>query len=180
MLECLKFDITWTGPTDGALCGLTEFWSGSSPHLQVLSPEDCMHAVSQGALAVECRAGDEATLQLLSELQDLDTALSCVAERAFLRKLVGALKCSFSNWRILQRPLITLRSHAVNIFYCCCWKRQKSSSCDAQMNLTQRVLFPSMRSFLQAWFRNEANTESFVQEKIYFMEVSCRNGGLAC
>ena len=50
-----------------------------------------MHAVSQGALAVECRAEDEATLQLLSELQDLDTALSCVAERAFLHKLVGAL-----------------------------------------------------------------------------------------
>ena len=93
-LECLKFDVTRTGPTDGALCGLTEFWSGSPHHSQVLSPEDCMHAVSQGALAVECRAGDEATLQMLSELQDLDTALSCVAERAFLRKLVGALTLS--------------------------------------------------------------------------------------
>ena len=49
-----------------------------------------MYAVSQGALAVECRAEDQATLQLLAELQDLDTALACVAERAFLRKLVGA------------------------------------------------------------------------------------------
>ena len=62
---------------------------------QVLSPEDCMHAVSQGALAVECRTGDEATLQLLSELQDLDSALACVAERAFLKKLVGTVKSDF-------------------------------------------------------------------------------------
>ena len=73
--------------------------------------------------------------------------------------------CSFYNWRILQRPLITLRSHAENLFYCCWWKREKSSSCDAQMNLTLRVWFPSTRSSLLAWFRNEANTESFVQGK---------------
>lgn len=56
---------------------------------EVLDPEDCMYAVSQGALGVECRAGDAATLQLLSELHDLDTALSCVAERSFLRTLEG-------------------------------------------------------------------------------------------
>ena len=52
-----------------------------------------MYAVSQGALAVECREGDEATLKLLSQLNDVDTALSVVAERAFLRKLVGVCVC---------------------------------------------------------------------------------------
>lgn len=55
---------------------------------QILSPEDCMYAVSQGALAVECRADDVNTLALLSKLNDLDTALCCVAERSFLRTLV--------------------------------------------------------------------------------------------
>ena len=48
-----------------------------------------MYAVSQGALGVECRAGDEVTLKMLSELHDLDTAISCVAERSFLRTLEG-------------------------------------------------------------------------------------------
>ncbi|XP_070203366.1 porphobilinogen deaminase-like, partial [Littorina saxatilis] len=56
---------------------------------EVLSPEDCMYAVCQGALAVECRTGDEGTLKLLANLHDLDTAICCVAERSFLRTLEG-------------------------------------------------------------------------------------------
>jgi len=56
--------------------------------LQVLSPSECMYAVSQGAMAVECRAGDEKTLALLSDIHDQNTALQCIAERAFLRQLV--------------------------------------------------------------------------------------------
>ncbi|XP_076438740.1 porphobilinogen deaminase-like [Babylonia areolata] len=56
---------------------------------EVLTPEDCMHAVSQGALAVECRAGDVATLSLLQGLNHVDTALAVVAERSFLTTLEG-------------------------------------------------------------------------------------------
>nr|KAG5700420.1 hypothetical protein BaRGS_010333 [Batillaria attramentaria] len=56
---------------------------------KILSPEDCMHAVCQGALAVECREDDVNTLHLLAGLQDTDTALCCVAERAYLRTLEG-------------------------------------------------------------------------------------------
>ena len=36
------------------------------------------------------------------------------------------------------------------------------------MNLTLRIWFPSTRSFLQAWFRNKAIVESFVQEKMFY------------
>ena len=57
--------------------------------LQVLSPEECMYAVSQGAMAVEIRADDAKTLELLSCIHDQDTALSCIAERAFLKTLVS-------------------------------------------------------------------------------------------
>lgn len=56
--------------------------------LQVLDPSECLYAVSQGAIAVECRALDEDILCLLAALTDFPTLISCVAERAFLRHLV--------------------------------------------------------------------------------------------
>ncbi|XP_054651049.1 porphobilinogen deaminase-like isoform X2 [Dunckerocampus dactyliophorus] len=56
---------------------------------QILEPEDCMYAVGQGALAVEIRASDTDILEMLSVLNDSDTVLRCIAERAFLRHLEG-------------------------------------------------------------------------------------------
>ena len=49
----------------------------------------CLHAVGQGALAVECREGDDHVLAAIGELHDRDTLLACVAERAFMRRLEG-------------------------------------------------------------------------------------------
>ncbi|XDV32333.1 hypothetical protein PO909_003184, partial [Leuciscus waleckii] len=56
---------------------------------QILGPEDCMYAVGQGALAVEVRARDRDILEMVSVLNDSDTVLSCIAERAFLKHLEG-------------------------------------------------------------------------------------------
>ncbi|XP_061923824.1 porphobilinogen deaminase-like isoform X1 [Entelurus aequoreus] len=56
---------------------------------QILEPKDCMYAVGQGALAVEVRARDTDILEMLSVLNDGDTVLRCIAERAFLRHLEG-------------------------------------------------------------------------------------------
>jgi hydroxymethylbilane synthase len=44
-------------------------------------------APGQGALAVQCRAGDDATLELLAEIDDAPTRAATTAERAFLRSL---------------------------------------------------------------------------------------------
>ena len=57
--------------------------------LQVLDPDECMYAVSQGALAVECRSDDEETLRILQTLNDEHTVMTCIAERAFLKRLVN-------------------------------------------------------------------------------------------
>lgn len=58
------------------------------PRMQILTQEQCMYAVGQGAMAVECRASDTEILNLLSVLTDHNTVLQCITERAFLRKLV--------------------------------------------------------------------------------------------
>lgn len=56
---------------------------------QLLPSKQCLHAVGQGALAVECRSQDTKTLDLLSKLSNEKTSLQCVAERAFMKRLGG-------------------------------------------------------------------------------------------
>ena len=50
---------------------------------------DMIPAVGQGALALECRADDTATRDLLAAVHHPPTALAVAAERAFLAKLEG-------------------------------------------------------------------------------------------
>ena len=52
-----------------------------------LAPEQFCPAAGQGALALECRADDAATLQLLRRLDHAPTAAAVAAERALLRRL---------------------------------------------------------------------------------------------
>jgi len=55
----------------------------------MLEPSICLHAVGQGALAVEVREGDERALRALAPLTHRNTALACAAERAVMRRLEG-------------------------------------------------------------------------------------------
>jgi hydroxymethylbilane synthase len=56
---------------------------------EVLAPSAMLPQVAQGALAVECRAGDTATLERLSALDEPAVHRAVAAERAFLRRLGG-------------------------------------------------------------------------------------------
>ncbi|CEI96228.1 Putative Porphobilinogen deaminase [Rhizopus microsporus] len=79
------------GPFSGivlAVAGLVRLNLGNRIS-QVLPPSDSLHAVSQGALAIECREGDEDTIAMLQPLNHADTRITCLAERALMRKLEG-------------------------------------------------------------------------------------------
>ena len=56
---------------------------------EVLPREICLPAVGQGALAIEARAADEATLSLIAFLDDVATRAAARAERAFLARVEG-------------------------------------------------------------------------------------------
>ncbi|MEK7848781.1 MAG: hydroxymethylbilane synthase, partial [Chloroflexota bacterium] len=56
---------------------------------QYLSPQVCLPAVGQGALAVEARADDEPVKRLALPLNDTPSHEAVLAERAFLRGLGG-------------------------------------------------------------------------------------------
>jgi hydroxymethylbilane synthase len=51
------------------------------------SPRELMPAVGQGALGLETRADDEATIRVVKQLNHLPSYFSAMAERAMLRKL---------------------------------------------------------------------------------------------
>lgn len=48
-----------------------------------------MHAVSQGALGIECRRNDRTVIEMMNALNHEDTLLRIIAERTFLAKLEG-------------------------------------------------------------------------------------------
>ena len=52
-----------------------------------LEPVQMLPAPAQGALAVECRAGDSALVAVLAELDDADTRAAVTAERVLLAEL---------------------------------------------------------------------------------------------
>nr|XP_023017315.1 uncharacterized protein LOC111506478 [Leptinotarsa decemlineata]XP_023017316.1 uncharacterized protein LOC111506478 [Leptinotarsa decemlineata] len=56
---------------------------------RILTEDELLYAVGQGALAVECRADNEEIISILQPLYDLPTALRITAERSFLKTLGG-------------------------------------------------------------------------------------------
>ena len=54
---------------------------------ETLEPVQMLPAPAQGALAVECRAGDTGLAELLAKLDDADTRAAVTAERALLAEL---------------------------------------------------------------------------------------------
>lgn len=56
---------------------------------EVLEPSVMLPQVAQGALAVECRADDQETAEILAALDDPAARVAVEAERAFLRQLGG-------------------------------------------------------------------------------------------
>lgn len=75
-------------------------WDGDIT--QFLPVEISIPAVGQGALAIECREGDRAILDLLSVLNDKETELAVRAERAFQRTLEGGCQVPIGAFAQVQ------------------------------------------------------------------------------
>lgn len=71
--------------------------------------EQMLPAVTQGTLAIECRADDEATIALLAVLDHAPSRASALAERAFLRRLEGGCQVPIGAYAVLDSDTLTLR-----------------------------------------------------------------------
>ncbi|PSL35168.1 hydroxymethylbilane synthase [Planomicrobium soli] len=65
---------------------------------EFLEVEECLPAIGQGALAIECREGDTELLAELAKVNDENTALAVTAERKFLRDMDGSCQVPIAGY----------------------------------------------------------------------------------
>jgi hydroxymethylbilane synthase len=91
-----------------ALCGLERLGKADLA-AEILMPDVMLPAVGQGALAIECRAGDDALRQLLDLLHDPITAACVGAERAMLAALDGSCRTPIAGLAECDGGRLTLK-----------------------------------------------------------------------
>jgi hydroxymethylbilane synthase len=103
-----------------ALCGL-ERLGAAEYATEILAREIMLPAVGQGALAIECRAGESWLHQLLAPLHDPRTATCVAAERAMLAALDGTCRtpiaglAEIENGRLILEGLLLMPDGSAEI-----------------------------------------------------------------
>jgi hydroxymethylbilane synthase len=82
---------------------------------QVFSPEEMLPAVAQGALALEARADDPATLARLQKLDDPETRHRVEAERGFLARIEGGCQVPIAGHATVADGQVHLRALVASI-----------------------------------------------------------------
>jgi hydroxymethylbilane synthase len=77
---------------------------------QVFTPEQMLPAVAQGALALEARADDAATLKRLAALEDPETRVRIEAERGFLARIEGGCQVPIAGHATVEGGEVLLRA----------------------------------------------------------------------
>ena len=63
---------------------------------------ECLPAVAQGAIGIECRAGDAKILELLATVNCAETMAAVLCERAFLRVLDGSCRTPIAGYARIE------------------------------------------------------------------------------
>jgi hydroxymethylbilane synthase len=82
---------------------------------QVFSPEEMLPAVAQGALALEARSDDLATLGRLSKLDDPETRYRIEAERGFLARIEGGCQVPIAGHATVANGQVHLRALVASV-----------------------------------------------------------------
>ncbi len=77
---------------------------------QRLPAEVCLPAVGQGALVIEVRSDDERAAELLSPLNDLETAVAAAAERGVMTAVEGSCQVPLGGYAVRDGGDLWLRA----------------------------------------------------------------------
>jgi hydroxymethylbilane synthase len=75
---------------------------------EIFAPDQCMPAVGQGAIGVECRASDTPASEVLEKLDHPETRNAIIAERSLLSALQGGCQVPLGAWARLEREDLVL------------------------------------------------------------------------
>jgi hydroxymethylbilane synthase len=91
-----------------ALAGLKRL--GLEAHAtKIMSQDEFLPAVGQGAIGIEARASDERTRDILARIDHADTFTALAAERAFLAELDGSCKTPIAGHATLVSDTLQFR-----------------------------------------------------------------------
>jgi hydroxymethylbilane synthase len=75
----------------------------------IMSAEDFLPAVGQGAIGIEARENDTRTREILARIDHADTSTAIAAERAFLAELDGSCKTPIGGYATLSGGVLQFR-----------------------------------------------------------------------
>ncbi len=90
-----------------AVAGLQRLGMSDRIH-QIIPGDISLHAVGQGALGIECRAGDTEILEVIKVLEDGSSRDRALAERSFLRELEGGCQVPIGVNTSIEWETLTL------------------------------------------------------------------------
>lgn len=93
----------------------------------LLSAEECLPAIGQGALGIECRA-DHPVRQLLQAFHHAPSGLATAAERELLLRLNGGCQVPIAGYAILNGTTIHLRAYVADAEGGRYWRSEASGS----------------------------------------------------
>lgn len=91
-----------------AMAGLKRLGLGGHA-TAILSPDEMLPAVGQGAIGVVCRTDDARTRGLLGPLNDTNAATAVACERAFLKELDGSCKTPIAGLAEIEGEALRFR-----------------------------------------------------------------------
>ncbi|MFC0187998.1 hydroxymethylbilane synthase [Fictibacillus aquaticus] len=91
-----------------AAAGLERMGWSKETVTEFLNVEDCLPAVGQGSLAIECRSEDTDVKALLDKLNDAETRETTTAERTLLHALEGGCQVPIAAFGIQKDSMIEL------------------------------------------------------------------------
>ena len=100
-----------TGEYAGTLLALAGLQRLNLTHeaSEILSIDQFLPAVAQGAIALVTRVGDPETLNLVAQINHLPTQQAVEAERAFLHELDGSCRTPIAGHATVESDMLTLR-----------------------------------------------------------------------
>jgi hydroxymethylbilane synthase len=106
---------------------------------ETLSPDICMPAVGQGAIAAECRANDTEAANVLEKLDDAETRTAIIAERALLSALQGGCQVPLGAWARFDRGELVLDACVCSVDGLQCVKQSATAPPDQARALGERM-----------------------------------------
>ena len=73
-----------------------------------LSTTTCVPAIGQGAIAIECKADDKETYEMLRSINDTNTEIAIKAERSYMKTIGGGCKFPLAAYATIENSEVTL------------------------------------------------------------------------